>query len=201
MAVQRLFYRLTYRFGHPRWDSGITPPELVEIVEGPDAMPPGRALDLGCGTGTNAVYLARHKWDATGVDFIPGAIARANNKGHETNVQAKFVVGDVTRLEELGITGPFALVVDIGCFHGIAEDRRAAYAKGVSNLTKPGSTLLMFAFGKTRKAMGARGFIGVSKQDLVSLFGSAFELVDVRKGEERHQGDHRLPAWYRLVRR
>jgi SAM-dependent methyltransferase len=201
MATQRLFYRLTYRFGHPRWDTGITPPELVEIVEGPDAIPPGRALDLGCGTGTNAVYLARHKWDATGVDFIPGAIAGANNKVHETNVQAKFVVGDVTRLEKLGITGPFALVVDIGCFHGIAEDRRSAYAKGVSNLTKPGSTLLMFAFGKTRKATGGRGFIGVSKQDLISLFGSAFELVDVRKGEEQHQGEHRLPAWYRLVRR
>jgi hypothetical protein len=41
----------------------------------------------------------------------------------------------------------------------------------------------------------------VSKQDLISLFGSAFELVDVRKGEEQHQGEHRLPAWYRLVRR
>jgi cyclopropane fatty-acyl-phospholipid synthase-like methyltransferase len=201
MATQRLFYRLKYRFGHPRWDSGITPPELVEIVEGPDAMPPGRALDLGCGTGTNALCLARHRWDATGVDFVPGAIARANQKSHATNVQAKFVVGDVTRLEELGITGPFTLVVDIGCFHGIAEDRRSAYAKGVSNLTKPGSTLLMFAFGETGKAMGARGSIGVSKQDLISLFGPAFELVDVRQGEEHHQGEHRLPAWYRLVRR
>ncbi len=48
-----LFFRLAYVIGFKPWDSGVPPPELVSVVEGPGALPPGRALDLGCGTGTN----------------------------------------------------------------------------------------------------------------------------------------------------
>src|SRR5438132_11612963 len=64
------FFQLAYLVGFKPWDSGVPPPELVEVVEGPQALEPGRALDLGCGTGTNCIYLAEHGWDATGVDFV-----------------------------------------------------------------------------------------------------------------------------------
>jgi methylase of polypeptide subunit release factors len=54
LRLDRLFFSLMYRTGRPPWDTGIAPPELVEAVEGPHALPPGRALDLGCGTGPTA---------------------------------------------------------------------------------------------------------------------------------------------------
>ncbi|MFD0629748.1 class I SAM-dependent methyltransferase [Streptomyces sanglieri] len=69
-----------YRDGKPPWDSGITPPELVALIEGPGALMPGRALELGCGTGTNAVYLARHSWRVTAVDLVDRAVRQARRR-------------------------------------------------------------------------------------------------------------------------
>jgi SAM-dependent methyltransferase len=201
MVVQRAFYGIFYRVGRPPWDTGVSPPELVEVVEGPSALAPGRALDLGCGTGTNAVYLARHGWQATGVDFVPSAIARARQRAHANGLDARFVAGDVTRLDDLGVVGPFDLVLDIGCFHGIPQGLRSAYGAQVARATAPGATLLMFAFGRPARRWSPVGFLGATEVDLVTHLGSAFELVDVRSGQESRPGQLRLPAWYRMVRR
>src|SRR6267378_7088992 len=80
MNTSRLLFRFAYLLGFKPWDSGISPPELVEWVEGPKALPPGRALDIGCGTGTNCKYLLDHKWDVTGVDFVAQALNKAKLK-------------------------------------------------------------------------------------------------------------------------
>ena len=73
MNWQKWVYERQYRRGAPRWDTGVTPPEVVEVFEGEDP-PSGRALDLGCGTGTNVLYLARHGFEVVGVDVSPLAI-------------------------------------------------------------------------------------------------------------------------------
>ena len=78
MALDRILYRLTYRLGKPRWDTGAPQPELEQLAQG---RAPGRALDLGCGTGTDVVYLAGHGWEATGIDFAPEAVAAAGRDG------------------------------------------------------------------------------------------------------------------------
>src|SRR5438094_6869769 len=62
-----IFFRAMYRFGFTPWDSGVTPPELKELIEGPQARTPAKALDLGCGTGTNALYMTQHGWDVTAI--------------------------------------------------------------------------------------------------------------------------------------
>ena len=72
MRLDQMLYRLTYRAGSPRWDTGLPRPELAGLVDG---RAPGRALDIGCGTGTDALYLAGRGWDTTGIDFAPEAIA------------------------------------------------------------------------------------------------------------------------------
>src|SRR5205823_2650147 len=97
MRWRLLAYRLMYRRGRTPWDTGITPPEVVDLIEGPDALPPGRALDLGCGTGTNVRYLADHGWDATGVDAEPRAVDAAERKLAGVD-GARVLLGDVTRL-------------------------------------------------------------------------------------------------------
>ncbi|HZD55845.1 MAG TPA: class I SAM-dependent methyltransferase, partial [Anaerolineales bacterium] len=69
--LRRIFFNLWY-YREPPWDTGISPPELLAFIE---SHPAGQALDLGCGTGTNVITLARNGWQVTGVDFAPRAIA------------------------------------------------------------------------------------------------------------------------------
>lgn len=98
----------------------------MAVIEGDAALLAGRALDPGCGSGTNVIYLAQHGWKATGVDFSPVAIQQARQKAKDTP-GATFIEGDVSQLSRLGIDGPFDLVLDIGCFHGLPAHARQAY--------------------------------------------------------------------------
>jgi SAM-dependent methyltransferase len=115
MSWRRKLYNLIYRFSAPRWDTNITPPEVVTVIEGAAAVPAGRALDLGCGTGTNVIYLAQHGWKAVGVDFSPIAIQQACQKAQDTP-GATFVEGDVSQLSHLGIQGLLTLCSISGAF-------------------------------------------------------------------------------------
>lgn len=142
---RRTMYALAYRTGRTPWDTGVTPPELVDLIEGSSALAPGRALDLGCGTGTNVAYLAEHRWDATGVEADRRALETAV-RGLRDLPNARVLHGDVTRLDELTLPDRFDLVLDIGCFHSVAPRRRDAYARGVAARTHDGSHLFVFAF-------------------------------------------------------
>jgi SAM-dependent methyltransferase len=187
MDRSKLFFRFAYLFGFKPWDSGVPPPELVELVEGPKALQPGRALDIGCGTGTNCKYLLDHKWEVTGVDFVPRAIAVAKGKAPG----ARLLVGDVTKLSELGVSGPFDLMLDLGCFHAIPDARRDAYVREVSHVAAPGATHLMFAFGEK-----GRGTPVAAEPEIRRRFSEAFDVVEVRPGVP-----FRKQTWYRMIRK
>ncbi len=176
-----------YRFGSPRWDTGVVPPEVRRLVE-EERLAPGRALDLGCGTGTSAIYLAVHGWDVAGVDFVPKAIAAAKRRAAEARVsdRARFLVGDVTALPDLGT---FDLALDIGCFHSLPRDRRARYAAGVAAVLRPGAPLLLYAFIQ-------EGVPGVREDEVAATF-SELEIVSADLGSDRG----RTSAWYRMRRR
>jgi SAM-dependent methyltransferase len=146
---RRTMYNLMYRFGAPRRDTNITPPEVVAVIEGDATFPAGRALDLGCGTGTNVIYLAQHGWQAVGVDFSPVAIQQARKRAKDTP-GAPFVEGDVSRLSRLGIGGPFDFVLDIGCYHGLPAHARQAYVQEVARVTRPGALFMMWAIARDR---------------------------------------------------
>ena len=110
--MQNLFRRLSFHywyFRQPPWDTGISPPELLEFI---NTNRPGRAIDIGCGTGTNVITLAKAGWQVTGVDFAPRAIKLAKQKLKRVGAQAELSVNDATRLR--GITGPFELALDLG---------------------------------------------------------------------------------------
>lgn len=182
--LRRLAFELRYRFGRPRWDTRVTPPELRAHVEDSDTRP-GRALDIGCGTGTNVLYLARHGWDAVGVDFAPHAVSIARRRAADDQLAARahFVVADVARLPDVG--APFDLALDIGCLHSIPRERRADYARGLSARLAPGAVYLLYAFCPPDR-------FGIARDEIVSLFSPALRL------ESFVEGSGRPSAWYRF---
>jgi cyclopropane fatty-acyl-phospholipid synthase-like methyltransferase len=107
-----------------------------------DTHPAGRALDLGCGTGTNCITLARAGWQAVGVDLIHKAIRKAREKAKAAGVAVDFHQDSVTRLR--GVSGPFDLILDIGCYHGLAPAERSIYQRNAFTLLSPGGSLLLF---------------------------------------------------------
>ena len=182
--MRRLLFSVWYWLpGRRRWDTGVSPPELVRFV---GSHPPGRALDLGCGTGTNAVYLARRGWTAVGVDFAARAIAKARRRARDANVSCTFLVGDVTRL---AVAGPFDLAFDLGCLHSIPMGGRAGYAAGLARVVRSGGTYLLYAF-----APGGPAF-GLTREDVRATFADAFDVISVEEGTGRPS------AWYTLVKR
>lgn len=187
---RRLWYAHAYRTGRTPWDTGVTPPEVVDLIEGSDALQPGRALDLGCGTGTNVAYLARHGWTATGVESDARAFDAAERRLRGAN-GARVFRGDVTRLADLPVDGPFDLALDIGCFHSVAPAGRDGYASGVAARTMPGATLFVFAFASRAGRMA----VGVTPREMRDRFAPWFEPVG------RIAGTQPLgAAWYRLRR-
>ena len=200
LRLDQAFFTLAYWRKRVPWDTGVTPPELVRVVEGQgaDHIAPGRALDLGCGTGTNSLYLARHGWTVTGVDFARPAIAHARAKaaaaGDDIASRVRFLQGDVTHLEALHLSGPFDLVLDMGCFHGVSPEGRGRYAAQVARLTRAGTLLLLYAVGPTQ--MGPR-VVGVDERDVVATFGRDWTLARTEGGKNP---DGRVSAWYWLRR-
>jgi SAM-dependent methyltransferase len=143
---------VAYRLGLGPQPSDVPDHRLVELVEGPDKLPPGRALDLGSGTGRNAIYLAGQGWEAVGVEMAASAVDMARRKASEQGVPAKFVHGDVTRLPDLDIGAGFSLFMDGGCYHTIPPGRRDAYAESVTAVAAPGARLIMVGF---RRPLGS----------------------------------------------
>ncbi len=82
-------------FRQPPWDTGISPPELLEFIQ---THSPGRAIDLGCGTGTNVITLVNAGWDVTGIDFAPRALKIARQKLNQAGIRANLFLRDATKL-------------------------------------------------------------------------------------------------------
>jgi SAM-dependent methyltransferase len=188
----RWFYDFTYRFSRPRWDSGITPPELVAEVES-GVIQAGRALDLGCGTGTNSIYLARHRFRVVGVDFSPKAIDLARQKAKRLGVAVDFYINDVTRLDFL--REPFDLVLDIGCFHSLDKQGQARYAENLGRLTRPDGRFLLYAFGPRSTALRRVGLTQAQVQEVFLPF------FDMRRIEDGTDHGALKSAWYWFERR
>ncbi len=196
LLPDRWGFTLAYLRGTTPWDTGISPPELVAAIEGAGALPPGRALDLGCGTGTNVLYLARHGWHATGIDFAAPAIARAQQKLHSAGDlagSARFLRGDVTKLDTLPLDGPYTLFLDLGCFHNLDPEDRIRYVSGISHLAAPDALCLLYAFGP--RPRGKR-MVGVTPDEVRAYFGDTWRVDHVEQGTDTGRGWS--SAWYWL---
>lgn len=173
-----------YLRGRTPWDTQITPPEVLEFIS---QNPVGKALDLGCGTGTNAITLASRGWEVTGVDFSHKAIRKARQKASLAGLRLRFIQADVTNLWML--QDHYDYVLDIGCLFVLSEGSRRKYVRELGRLTKAGAWYMLYAW-LPRQWRG--GTWGISPEEVEGLLKDLF--LEVRKviGEERG-----FPtAWY-----
>lgn len=195
----QVVYRLLYRLGLIIWQRRTPPPDLIALVEGPEPLLPGRALDLGCGTGTDSIYLATHGWDVTSIDAVPKALAIARRNAMAAGVTPRFIEGDVTCLPELGVGSGYSLLLDFGCFHTLPEDRRPAYVHSVSYAAAPGAILLLYGFRRPPKA--APMHAGVTVEEICRRFTSnGWELVDAQRVSSEALGVSRAGARFEIWR-
>jgi len=181
--LRRLLFNFWY-FRNPPWDSGISPPELLEIIQ---THPTGKAIDLGCGTGTNVITLAYAGWQVTGVDFALPAIRMAKNKAKKSGIQANLMVGDVTKLDH--IRGPFDLALDLGCFHGLTQQGKQDYLTQLDRLLAPNGFWLMYGFINPNPTQSSSG---LDEADL-SLISTQLILLSRRDGYDKRE---RTSAWF-----
>ncbi|MGH2545224.1 MAG: class I SAM-dependent methyltransferase, partial [Ardenticatenaceae bacterium] len=151
--------------------------------------------DLGCGTGTNVLYLASHGWDATGVDYVERAIEQAQVKSAALGVPARFYRGDVTRLDQLPLDAPFDYVLDIGCLHSLTPQGQPYYAREVAHITRAGALYMLYA-ALPRKS--SHGLIGIEPEQVMTLFSPYFAIIRQELGEDTKGGWAR--GWYWLRR-
>lgn len=176
MSSRNRLFRVLYRLGFTPWDGHPLAGSLTSLV---DHLAPGRALDVGCGTGDNCIYLAQHGWDVTGIDYVAGAVNKARTKVAAAGVDVTLKQADATRLRESDIGSGFDLIVDNGCLHGMSDDDRDAYVREVTAVAAAGARLLLVEF-----APGASfGVPGIAPADVERRFSAHWKLV--AGGDER----------------
>jgi methyl halide transferase len=188
----------SYRGGDLPWDTGRPSSELQRVFN-ENKIQPCRTLELGCGTGSNSVWLGQQGFEVTGVDVAPLAVERAEKRARAAGVKAHFVVADVLHLPELH--GPFAFFFDRGCYHAIRRDAPEQYAPAVAWQLASGGRGLILA-GNAREPHDP-GPPVVTEQQIRDELGLAFQILDLHefRFDEATGVPERFLGWSCLVKK
>ncbi|OBH61883.1 methyltransferase type 12 [Mycobacterium colombiense] len=199
MASKQTLFRIFYRIGFTPWDGHPLAQSVRDLVEGTRdaaALPAGRALEVGCGTGDCSIYLAQHGWNVTAVDFVAKPLERARAKARAAGAAVEFVQADVTQLSRAGIGANFELIVDNACLHNMSDADRDAYVREITAVAAPGARLLIIAF-----IPGGRvGVRGVDRAEMERRFTQSWTLLATGAERELDRAE-KTPAWYYLFQR
>jgi SAM-dependent methyltransferase len=166
-----------YASGDAPWDTGEPDEHLVRFVRG-GSVAAGAALEIGCGTGTNSVWLAEQGFTVLGLDLSPLAIEAAQARAENRNLACRFEVRDFLTAKTPG--GPYGFVFDRGCFHVFDEAAtRARFARRVAGLLAPGG-LWLSLLGSTEGPPREEGPPRRSARDVIAAVEPALELAELR---------------------
>jgi SAM-dependent methyltransferase len=185
-----------YRDGCLPWDTGQPSSELQRTLS-QSTMQPCRALDIGCGTGTNSVWLAQQGFEVTGIDLAPLAVEQAEQRASAAGVAVQFMVADVLKLPEPD--GPFAFFFDRGCYHAVRREAPQQYAPAVARQLASGGRGLILA-GNAHEPHDP-GPPVVTEEQMRDELGLVFQILDLHefRFDEAPSVPHRFLGWSCLV--
>lgn len=195
-SPDRLRWEERYRSGPRPWDTGVTPPEVDTFWHSGLLPSDGLALDLGCGTGTNSVWLARQGLTVIGVDLALTALqkARARVAASDVGGCVHLLQADVCRLPFAELRASY--ILDIGCLHGLPMELRPAYAAGVKANLAPGGYYHLYTFDRDPATHPGDGVRGLLRGEAERLFHPEITiLVDLAGKPDR------LPSRWMLLRK
>jgi len=169
------FFNESYK-GTPPWDVGHPQAEFVKLADQGDIR--GRVLDVGCGTGENALFFTGLGLEVCGLDAAPLAIEKAKRKASERGPKTTFVLGDALHLEKL--KQKFDTITDSGLFHVFPDDERAIFVRSLRSAIKDGGTYYMLCFSDKEPA-GWGGPRRVSKEEIRAAFSDGWKVDWIRE--------------------
>lgn len=196
--VQQVALGIGYRLGRPNWVIDRPQSGLVRLVE-EGGLRGTTVLDVGCGTGDNAMYLAEQGFAVTGIDVCSTAIKRAQQKAQGRGLTVEFLVHDAFRLAELGHT--FDCVLDFGVLHQYRGQTRTRYLRSLRDACTLGGQLIIQCFsdqGGRAEPLGPRRLAETELREILADGWSVERICpswyEAKKGRQR-------PAWLAEVTR
>jgi SAM-dependent methyltransferase len=186
-----------YREGTPPWDAGKPHAELIRVLD-EYRLRPQTVLEIGCGSGADAIVLARRRFEVTAVDCSPIAIERARLRAEQHDAVLRFVLDDI--FEFARSAGQFDLVYDAGLYHAVRQVQLNPYLDVLWRVTRPGSYYLCLAGAPAEAAED--GPPQVSEDEIHNELGRLFEYVHLRPTRLEGANPNEFRAgWSCLMRR
>ena len=160
------------------WDSGKPSVELHRILS-EYQIPPGDALELGCGTGTNALFLAQRGFRVTAIDISPLAIHQAQERARLVGMSVHFLTADLLNVPDLGRRFPF--IFDRGVYHCIRETGLDKFLSTLEKVSTPGGLYLLLAGNANEPSPPDKGPPRVRADQICSELGGLFDLIQLRE--------------------
>lgn len=196
MSIKNILVDLWYRFGKAKWVIDEPQPDLIAAVSQGVIRGPA-VLDVGCGTGDNALYLAERGFRVTGVDVSTVALAIAKRKAHQLSVTARFVTLDACRLRTLATK--FETVLDFGLFHQFGGATRTCYVRSLGDVCTNRGHLLLQCFSDQGGKAQRFGPRLVSQEELRAAFAVGWLIEWIRPASFKSNQGRDYPAWLALM--
>jgi methyl halide transferase len=191
-------FQKRYESGDTPWDIGKPDFNLIQTVSAM-ALEPCKALDIGCGTGDNSIWLSQKDFYVIGVDTSEIAIRKAREKASKDRVQCTFMVTDFLTGKIAG--APFGFAFDRGCFHTLNLDaERQRFAENVAaHLTDNG--LWLSLIGSADEQRQGPGPPRRTARDIVNSVESCFEILSLVSSFFESNRPNPPKAWVCLMRK
>jgi len=176
MTKDQTHWNDRYARGDIPWDTGQVSSELIRILQ-QFSIGPCRVLEMGCGTGTDAVYLKQQGFDVVAVDISPLAVERARQRAAEADVEITLLAANVLSLGD--VHPPFPLIYDRGLYHAIRREQLDPFLGVLGEMTTPGSLYLTMAGNANEQVEGEEGPPRVSAEQMCHELSGLFHLVQL----------------------